>query len=124
MSDSSKPATQDQRRHERYEVTDVIEVLDVLAERTLGRLVDISEGGMLLSSDAPIPLNRIFQVTLSLPRAIPSTEPICVGIESLWHRESPGGCVHWTGFQLISVSELDRLRLERMLGDLRQDAED
>jgi hypothetical protein len=114
MRKSLSPAAHEQRRDTRHPVTDLIEVFDVFAECPLGTLVNISSGGMMLSSAQPIPLNRIFQVTLpALDGA-----PITLGAESLWQRASADGRQYWTGFQLISVADQDRNRLECMLGEL------
>jgi c-di-GMP-binding flagellar brake protein YcgR len=111
MRDATKPMTPEQRRHERYQVTDVIQVFDVFAECPLGRLVDISLGGMLLSSEDAIPLNQIFQTAIVLP----GSTTLELGVESLWSRPSSDGGQVWTGFQLISVSEQDRAVLERLI---------
>jgi hypothetical protein len=117
MGKSISPALHEQRRHPRYPITELIEVVDVFAERPLGTLVNISSGGMMLSSADPIPLNRIFQVTLPAPEPAGGAE-ITLGAESLWQRESADGRQYWTGFQLISVADEDRDRLECMLGGL------
>lgn len=118
MRNSTSPASHDKRRTGRYPVTDVIEVFDVFAERPMGTLVNISTAGLMLSSEGVVPLGQIFQVTLRVARSTPGDEPICLGIESLWHRESADGARYWTGFQLIAISERDQARLEEMLGGL------
>jgi hypothetical protein len=118
MRKSLSPAAHEQRRHPRHAVTDMIEVFDVFAECPLGTLVNISSGGMMLSSAQPIPLNRIFQVTLPAPEPALDGAPITLGAESLWQRASADGRQYWTGFQLISVADQDRNRLECMLGEL------
>lgn len=118
MRDSTNAAMQEQRRHRRFHVTDLIEVFDVFAERPLGTLVDISSGGMMLSSEQPIPLNQIFQVSLHPPGPAISSDPITLGAESLWQRESGDGQRYWTGFELISVADHDRDALEDMLRGL------
>lgn len=111
MRDASRSMTRDQRRLQRYQVTDVIDVFDVFAECPLGRLVDISLGGMMLSSEIAIPLNQIFQTSIALPGG----HALELGVESLWSRASADFGQVWTGFQLISVSEQDRTALERLI---------
>lgn len=114
MRDASRPMTREQRQLQRYQVTDVIEVFDVFAECPLGRLVDISLGGLMLSSQGAIPLNRIFQTAIDLPGGT----SLQLGVESLWSRASADGAQVWTGFQLISVSDQDRAALERLIAAL------
>lgn len=114
MRDASRPMTREQRQLQRYQVTDVIEVFDVFAECPLGRLVDISLGGLMLSSPGAIPLNQIFQTSIDLPGGA----TLQVGVESLWSRPSADGAQVWTGFQLISVSDQDRAVLKRLIAAL------
>lgn len=111
MRDATRRMPGEQRRYERYQVTDVIEVFDVFAECPLGRLVDISLGGLMLSSQRAIPLNQIFQTAIDLPGGV----SLQLGVESLWSRASADGAQVWTGFQLISVSDRDRTALERLI---------
>lgn len=118
MGEPQASSSGEQRRARRYQVTDVLEVIDVFDELCLGRLVDISVGGMMLTSTGPIPLNQIFQVSIALPRPLAGTDRLVLGVESLWSRVSDDGRQVWTGFQLISVSDHDRTTLERLLDAL------
>jgi len=118
MRASTNTVMQEKRRLQRYQVTDVIEVIDVFAERPLGRLVDISLGGLMLSSDRPIPLSQIFQIAIAVPSLSEGIGRLLLGVESLWSRQSADRRQVWTGFQLISVSDEDRAALEYLLDAL------
>ena len=115
MSNAETQYTPDKRKLERCKVGDILEVFDIHSERQMGRVADISVEGLMLISQTPIEVNRIFQLLIPLPMELEGCSEIRLGVESLWTRESNDGTQHWTGFHVICISDQDRDCIERML---------
>lgn len=114
MSEAENLEVQEKRRLERCPVTEVLEVFDVHSERQLGRVVDITQEGLMVTSQHPIMGNRIFQLLIPLPEPLEGCNEIRLGVESLWSRESHDGTRYWTGFHVICISDQDRACIERL----------
>jgi hypothetical protein len=114
MSEAKKLDMQEKRRLERCSVVDVLEVFDVHSERQLGRVVDITLEGLMITSEIPIMVNQIFQLLIPLPERVEGCNEIRLGVESLWSRESDDGTRYWTGFHIICISDRDRVCIERV----------
>ncbi|MCW9058404.1 MAG: PilZ domain-containing protein [Gammaproteobacteria bacterium] len=114
MSEAKNLDAHEKRKLERCPVTEVLEVFDVHSERQLGRLVDITQEGMMITSQNPIMVNRIFQLLIPLPAPLEGCNEIRLGVESLWSRESHDGACYWTGFHVICISDQDRACIERL----------
>lgn len=114
MSEAKKLDIGEKRKLERCPVTEVLEVFDVHSERQLGRLVDITHEGLMITSQTPIMVNRIFQLLIPLPVPMEGCNEIRLGVESLWTRESADGTRYWTGFHVICISDQDRACIDRL----------
>jgi hypothetical protein len=114
MSEAKKLDMQEKRKLERCPVEEVLEVFDVHSERQLGRVVDITLEGLMITSETPILVNRIFQLLIPLPEPVEGCNEIRLGVESLWSRESDDGIRYWTGFHIICISDQDRACIEQV----------
>ena len=114
MGEARNLRAQDKRKLERCPVTGALEAFDVHTGHPLGRVVDISLEGVMISSQAAIPANRIYQLRIPLPVALEGSDEIRLGVESLWSRESQDGSRYWTGFHVICISDRDRACIERL----------
>ena len=115
MSTSDK-AAREQRKSERFAVSDIVRVIDVPTDQEIGQLVNISQDGLMILGTREIAENSIMQLKLMFESAHGKQEPISIGVESLWTQTSGEGSQHWTGFCIIDISEQDRLRLEDKIG--------
>ena len=115
MSANDK-AVQDNRGHQRIEVSEVIKVVDRQTGKTVGQLVNISEDGLMLQSREPVPENSIFQLSLEFPAnsASAADGPLMIGVESLWSNSSSDQSQHWVGFYIIDISEQDLERIQQL----------
>ena len=118
MSNAENLSVPDKRKLARCKVGDILEVFDIHSERQIGRVVDISVEGLMLISQTPIEVNRIFQLLIPLPMPLEGCNEIRLGVESLWTRESSDGTQHWCGFHVICISDQDRDCIERMLSHI------
>lgn len=90
-------------------------VIDVHADKSIGMLVDLSLGGLLLMAIQPIPVHRVFQLQVKLPQEIHGSDIIEFGAESVWG-DPPGQTgTCWAGFQIIDISEHHRSIIEELV---------
>lgn len=96
----------ERRRHPRKQCSydHVIEVTDLISDRALGRLVNISREGFLLVGTAPIEIDRVLQLALSTA-APDGDRKITVGAVCMWNSEASHPGYYWSGFHMIDVPE-------------------
>lgn len=78
------------RRSRRHPVHGNPAVIDMMAERTLGRVLDLSAGGLKLLLAAPLVVDALYQVKFELPMADGSRHEIVAGIQVLDPRVEAG----------------------------------
>lgn len=103
---------EDNRTHPRIQIDTQIRVTDRNSGQIIGTLGNISLGGFMLISEESLPLNRLYQFTISFPQPDGSTKNIEVGADSLWSQQLPNENTFWFGFQIIDVSEEDARLIE------------
>ncbi|MGB5260599.1 MAG: PilZ domain-containing protein [Gammaproteobacteria bacterium] len=104
-------ATREMRKKERFDVTDVVRVIDKPTGRDIGQLVNISEDGIMIMGSEPIAENSIMQLSL----VFDGKPDIKLGVESLWSNSSGKDASYWTGFYIIDISAQDQERISHML---------
>ena len=98
----------ERRKYKRSRSPQLLPVIDVYADQSIGRLVDLSLGGMLMMAMQPIPTHRIFQLQVKLPEKFNGGDIIEFGAESVWG-DPPGHMgTCWAGFQVIDMSEKNK----------------
>ena len=106
----------EKRKHVRNNVDcDSIVVFDLKVAKQLGRLENISMGGFLLDSDLPVMMDKIYQISISLPTLINGRSVIRCCAESLWGDEARIPNHYWTGFQFVDISETDTKAIEHLM---------
>jgi hypothetical protein len=103
MSSEKDETILEQRRKPRVTVPDHVDVQDAHSGNTLGRLVNLSEDGLMLVGSACIGPGAVFQLRLALMKDNQRFE-LVVGAESLWCQDANDSGAHWTGFQIIDIS--------------------
>lgn len=102
----------------RKRVNEKIQVRDLNSDELIGNLVNISAGGLMLVSEAPITPNRLFQFSLTLPAPVNGIPVVEFGAECLWvqdNTETKGPC--WAGFQIIDISDLGTRLIEQLINE-------
>ncbi|WP_313461776.1 PilZ domain-containing protein [Stenotrophomonas sp.] len=96
------------RRARRRRVTEQITVTDMLAEAVIGRLVNVSETGMLMMAAVPMQDDALYQFRFAIPG--PGGQPVAldVGAHLLWHEQSNAPGQDWIGFRFLTLSKEHR----------------
>jgi len=106
----------DTRRAPRRSVTDLVPVTDLIAERVVGRLGNISETGMLMLASVPLREDALYQLQFTLPLADGRTAPVEVGVHLLWADPAHVAGQAWAGFRFITLSREHRELLRGWIG--------
>ena len=78
------------RRSRRHPVRGNPAVFDMMSERMLGRVVDLSAGGMKLLLAAPLVVDTLYQVKFDLQMADGNSHQVVAGIQVLDPRVEDG----------------------------------
>ena len=109
----------EKRKLPRKQAPDKVSVYDCTTGTTIGQVVNMTTGGMLLLSEGPIHAERIFQLRISLPKSIEGTNVLEFGAESLWESPALDETNYWTGLQIIDISESAARILGVLIADWR-----
>ncbi|MCJ8169880.1 PilZ domain-containing protein [Atopomonas sediminilitoris] len=92
----------DERRYQpRVAPQQPLELLDSITGKRMGRVVDISEEGLLIFSETMIEAESIWQCVLVCSE---DTE-VPLGVECLWSRAGGDGQHCWAGFHIIDITD-------------------
>lgn len=105
-----------QRKHDRYTPKALMRAINALHDVAIGNVVNISQGGFMLSSHGIIiPEGTIYQLQLMEDSAKLN---INAGATCLWQTEANAKDSHWAGFQIIDISPEDEETLKSYLSGL------
>ncbi len=105
----------EQRRLQRHRLNVPVVVSDCNRNLQLGRLVDIHREGLMLMGDQPLQVDHVYQLDLHLPEPLEGLETLHLGVDCLWTRCDEGSSSHWSGFQIIDLSELAERQLQALM---------
>lgn len=95
------------RRAKRRKVEHQIDVLDVMTERVIGQLSDLSETGMLLILSQPLVNDALYQLRFKLTDTAGKDHVLEVGAHELWSDQAAAPGQVWTGFRFIDIAASD-----------------
>ncbi len=95
----------DTRRAERRSVHEAVTVVDVMSERIIGRLGNVSETGMLLVASAPLLEDALYQLRFDITDPLGKAVPIEVGAHLLWIGSANTPGQSWAGVRFLTISE-------------------
>jgi len=98
------------RRARRKQTNDTIEVFDLMQERVLGRIGNLSESGMLLIGTESPCEDALYQLRITLPGP-GGPRQISVGAHHLWSDAANMPGQIWSGFRFIDIGHEDGLAL-------------
>jgi hypothetical protein len=103
-------SSKEYRRSPRRKVDETVLVSDVMTEEIVGRVGNLSEGGMLLMASVPLTDDALYQFRFRLPGS--DGADVEVGAHLLWldRASSPGQS--WVGFRFISLTDTHRESLQ------------
>ena len=93
-------------------------VVNVMTNQTLGRLVDISANGFLLTCREQIKPGKIFQLLLWLKEL--DGQGLTLGAECIWSDHQESGLT-FAGFQIIDMADNEAERLNSLIDQLTVD---
>ncbi len=99
------------RRARRRKAADMILVTDLMTERVVGHIGNLSESGMLLIASEALVDDALYQFQFMLPDDNGKPVPVEVGVHLLWLDRASAPGQAWTGFRFIAVAESQRTRL-------------
>lgn len=113
------------RKHPRYPLDKHVHVVDRQTGKSLGRIVNVSQGGMMLVDSAALQEERIYQLVIELdPGVIGNTDTCTIelGVDCLWN--SPAAtekaAVYWSGCEIIDISDNNLELLERLIATVSE----
>ena len=93
------------RSQERVELSQSIEIVDVINGGIFGELVNITTEGLMVMTEKDIPTHAIYQLSLKLSTPINNSDTIELGADCLWCREEENFKRHWAGLHIIDASD-------------------
>jgi hypothetical protein len=95
------------RRHTRRAIPQTVDVTDTMTGDIVGRMGNLSAGGMMLIGSAPLVEEALYQFRFSLPDGRGGLRRIQVGAQQQWSDASAGSGQVWAGFRFIDVPPKD-----------------
>lgn len=93
------------RRAKRRKATGNIAVTDMMTERVVGRVGNLSETGMLLMASEALVEDALYQFQFQLPSEEGGTLPLELGAHLLWIDAASAPGLAWTGFRFLGITE-------------------
>lgn len=93
-----------QRSKERSELNQTVPIINLMTEKEIGELVNITVDGLMIISNERIETQSIFQFSLVLPTPLAGQQELEVGVDCLWCSEVENFHRYWAGFQIIDAS--------------------
>lgn len=107
----------DNRTNIRKNTDPKIVIVDLDSGKHIGNLLNISMSGLMLLSQAPIELDKLYRLEIQLASEVNGKSVLQVGADALWNNALSGDKYFWTGFQIIDISEEDLQIIQQLLID-------
>jgi len=107
----------EKRRSERFDVSSPLNVVDTISAESLGIIVNVSAEGMMVLGAKDIVEGAVYQV--DVPIASADNRILKLAIECLWSAEADSGGKYWSGYQVIDISEDNRVVLDQLISELK-----
>ncbi len=99
-------STKEHRRSPRRKVDETVLVSDTMTEEVVGRVGNLSEGGMLLMASVPLNEDALYQFRFRLPGG--DGADIEAGAHLLWTDRASSPGQFWAGFRFIAMTDRHR----------------
>lgn len=111
----------ERRALKRWHLIFYLRVFDKESAAVLGHIVDISESGMMLLSDDPIPVSKNFHVWVDVPRETGPRQRIYLEARSLWSHNDINPDFYDTGFYIKDASSSTIHQLTQLIDDFKSE---
>jgi len=98
---------EERRKLKRRHIIYYLLVFDQDTQSMLGHLVDITPQGMMVISEQPLEVGRLYNLRLLLPYQIAGKRELIFQAHSKWCQKDLNPDFYDTGFQLLNVSDED-----------------
>ncbi len=105
----------ERRKHKRVKSPQLLPVIDVNSKKQLGRLVDLSQGGLLMITTSNLPIDNIYQLQIDLPQHVGALNKIEFSAEVAWSESPEANESCWTGFQIIDISDYELEQIGQLI---------
>lgn len=75
-----------------------------MGSKVIGHIVDISDRGLMLISDSPIPVNEEYRLRMRLPAEIVDKDEIVIDATSRWCKQDENPDFYISGFQITTLT--------------------
>ncbi len=99
---------QEMREVNRRYLVFYLRIYDGMSSKILGHLVDISEKGMMLISDNPIPVNENYRMRMRLPTQMKEKSELMFDATSRWCKSDANPDFFLAGFQMHDLEQSNR----------------
>ncbi len=103
------------RRAQRRDAHEAIAVVDAMTEKTVGRVGNISESGMLLVVNAALQEDALYQLRFDLIDRIGRATPVEVGAHLLWIGSANTPGQSWAGLRFLTIGDSHLAALRRWI---------
>jgi len=87
----------------------------------IGRMINVSIEGAMISCDEPVRENASFMFKLTLPKAIDGKNDITFEAKCIWSQVDEETGYHNAGFQLLNISSSNKIIIKQMIQDCGYD---
>jgi c-di-GMP-binding flagellar brake protein YcgR len=103
------------RRAQRRNAHEAIAVVDAMTEKTVGRVGNMSESGMLLVVNAALQEDALYQLHFDLIDAAGRATPVEVGAHLLWIGSAHTPGQSWAGLRFLTIGDRHLAALRRWI---------
>lgn len=87
---------------------------DQLNDKTIGEVVNVSVGGMMVLTGVALEPDSLYQIELQATGPKGETEGFQAGVLALWRLPAGRADVYWIGLEIMDISEADKQRLAKI----------
>ena len=121
MATPQHDAAAERRNFKRWQLIFYLRVFDQDTGSLLGHIIDISEGGMMLISEQPIPIDQPFRLYLDAPRDTGPRQHIEFEAYSLWSKNDINPDFYDTGFRITQLTPYGLRQLRLLIADFKSE---
>ncbi len=103
-----------QRRHLIY----YLRIVDRDTDQLIGFLVDITTEGLMIMSESPLEVGRVFRCKMLVQSELSDREHLCFEAKSIWCRKGTASNFYDTGLQLLTMAPEDFSSIQQIIDEL------
>ncbi|MEZ5585194.1 MAG: PilZ domain-containing protein [Candidatus Competibacteraceae bacterium] len=115
----TNPVFPEKRNLQRWHLFLYLRVFDQQTGELLGNLVDISESGLMMISDQPIPKGKAFDLWVDVPHEEGERERLHLKAHSRWSGKDVNPDFYDNGFQIDSIDLLTLAKIQQLINKFR-----